>query len=120
PMFWVTNDMGYHSKTWPSLTYQYNLNRSVGSARFRQSCTDKLKVKVVDKFVESYIKEIYGFTGDRKQAYYRYFEKFGKMRLILGFSAEEASRTSNGSRFDPVWKKKNVQRYHPLIEDGTS
>lgn len=120
PFYWVTADMGFHSESWKSLTHQYQKNRTIGSARFMQVCTDNLKIKVVDNFVEQYIKDRYGVVGNRKRAYYNFREKFGKIRLILGFSFEESSRTSKGAKLDPVWKKNAVDRYYPLIEDGTT
>lgn len=116
---WVTPDMGFHPRTWQSLSGQYRLNKSVGSAAFLQTCTDNLKVKVVDNFVEDWIKREYGYTSTRKKAYSDFFVDHGKIRLILGFASAEESRTSNGNKFDPVWKKKVIERYYPLILDGT-
>lgn len=116
--YWVTPDMGFHSEAWSSLTGQYKRTSTIGSAAFQQTCTDNLKVKVVDRFVESWIKSWYGVTGERKGAYHDFYERFGRIRLILGFAKGEESRTKNGNRFDAVWKKKVVQRYFPLIIDG--
>lgn len=115
---WLTPDMGYHSTTWQSLSGQYTRNNTIGSAAFQQSCTDNLKIKVVDRFVEAKIKETYGYTGKRKQAYYQYHKEHGQIRLILGFAKGEERRTSKGNTQDPVWKRKTVQRHFPLIVDG--
>jgi hypothetical protein len=114
---WVTSDMGYHPRTWKSLTYQYRLNSSIGSAAFRQSCTDNLKVKVVDNYVEGWLMKNH-FNVTRKRAYRRYAERYGKFRLILGFAKGEESRTENGNKYDPVWKKATVLRHYPLLEEG--
>jgi hypothetical protein len=119
PFFWITPDMGFHPKTWLSLYHQYKKNNSIGSAAFRQTCTDNLKVKVVDNFVEWFIKSNYGYTSNRKKAYYEFHRDYGTIRLILGFAAKEESRTSNGNKFDPKWKKIAIERYYPLIVDGT-
>lgn len=118
--FWITPDMGFHSDSWKTLTHQYKKNKSIGSAAFKQTCTDNLKVKVVDRFVEWYIKENYGCVGKNKRAYHDFYDKYGKVRLILGFAQGEERRTQNSNAFDPVWKKKVVERYYPLIEDGIS
>lgn len=118
--FWVTADMGFHPNTWQSLTSNYERNRTIGSARFMQVCTDNLKIKVVDNFVEDYIKKTYKLEGTRKKAYYNFTEKYGKIRLILGFSFEEQKRTSKGEGLDAVWKRNNVKRYYPLINDETT
>lgn len=119
PLFWLTPDMGFHPKTWQSLYHQYKKNNSIGSAAFRQTCTDNLKVKVIDNFVECFLKSKYHYFGMRKKAYHAFYHNYGKIRLILGFAAKEESRTSNGNKFDSVWKKTVVERYYPLIEDGT-
>jgi len=116
---WVTNDMGFHPRTWKSLTYQYRQNKSIGSAAFRQSCTDNLKIKVVDNYVEYWLQRKY-FQLTRKRAYRQYAKLYGKFRLILGFAAGEESRTDNGNKYDPVWKKATVERHYPLIEEGMS
>lgn len=117
---WITPDMGFHSQTWPSLTEQYKRTSSIGSPAFRQTCTDKLKIKVVDNFVESFIKKYYGCRGTRKQAYHDFYEKYGKIKLLLGFAKGEESRTVGAAEHDPVWKKKLVRRFYPLIEEGIS
>jgi len=128
--FWLTPDMGFHPITWQSLTYQYKLNSRCGSAAFPQTCTDNLKVKVVDNFVEWYIGRMYlnielpqfvnrKYVGSNKKNYHQFYENHGKIRLILGFADQEESRTKNGNKFDPVWKKKVIERYYPLIEDKT-
>lgn len=117
---WLTNDMGYHREAWKTLTHQYIKNSSCGSAAYQQTCTDNLKVKVVDRFVESWIKSRYGYTGTKKRAFYQFYTSQGPIRLILGFAAAEEGRTSAGNKFDAKWKRDTVQRYYPLIIDGTS
>lgn len=115
---WVTPDMGFHPNTWRSLTFQYKRNKSIGSAAFKQTCTDKLKVKVVDNYTEHLLCQIIGEDRKRKRIFRHYTEN--KIRLILGFADGEEKRTSNGNKFDPIWKKKSVERYYPLIVDGMS
>lgn len=117
---WVTPDMQFHSPSWQSLTGQYTKNSSIGSAAYKQTCTDNLKVKVVDRFVEWYLQTKYRSVGARKRAYHHFYETHGRIKLILGFAKGEERRTQNSNAFDPVWKKKVVERYYPLIEDGIS
>ncbi len=117
--FWVTPEMGFHPNTWQSLKYQYSKNCSIGSASFQQTCTDNLKVKVVNNFVEDYLQKKYQFFKGRKQVYYHHTEKTGEsIRLILGFAKGEEHRVKNGNRFDPKWKKDTMERYYPLMVDG--
>ncbi len=118
--YWIDPSQGFHSPTWQSLTGQYKKNGSIGSAAFRQSCTDNLKVKVVDRFVEHWIAKNYyqGILLKRKRTYHAFHNDFGGIRLILGFAAGEDTRTSNGNKYDPVWKKLVTERHYPLIEEG--
>lgn len=116
--YWITPDMGFHSRTWQSLFGQYNKNKSIGSSSFKQSCTDKLKIRVVDNFVEHYIKTTFNIEGSRKKAYYTFAKEHGQIRLILGFAKGEERRTANGNKFDAKWKKATVYRCFPLIEEG--
>lgn len=115
--FFIRKTDGYHGKNWRSLTEQYRNNKSIGSAAFRQTCTDNLKVKPTDNFLETFIQYQYGYTGTRKKAIYQFVKDNGMIRLILGFAEGEEKRTSNGNKFDAVWKKINVERYYPLIID---
>lgn len=114
---WVEPSMGFHPKNWQSLSAQYKKNSSIGSAAYIQTCTDNLKVKVVNNYVEHWLQK-QGFEGTRKQSYYRAAEVHGKIRLILGYAKGEEHRIKNGDKFDPVWKKKTMERYYPLMEVG--
>lgn len=120
PCYNIHSGMGYHSDSWISLTHQYKKNRTIGSAAFKQTCTDNLKVKPIDRFVESWIKGMLSLGDEfkNKKAYYEFTKSYGKIRLILNFAKGEEGRTSNGNKFDPVWKKACVERYYPLIVDG--
>lgn len=116
---WVTPDMGFHPATWQSLTYQYERNGSIGSASFQQTCTDNLKVKVVNNATEHWIKSKHGLAGLCKRSYYEFVALNGEpIRLILGFAKGEEHRIKNGNQFDPKWKKDTMVRHYPLIEDG--
>lgn len=117
--YWVTADMGFHPKTWQSLFAQYRKTSTIGSAAFQQTCTDNLKVKVVDNFVENWIKGKLNSEASRKKSYYQMTEVVGdKIRLILGFAKGEEKRTSKGNKYDAIWKKANVERCFPLIIEG--
>lgn len=116
--YWLEQGDQFHGNTWPSLIDQYTDHDSVGSAAFKQTCTDNLKVKVVDRFLEHWINLNYGYTKKNKASIYDFVKEHGRIRLILGFAKGEEHRTKNGNKYDAVWKKKNVDRHFPLIEDG--
>lgn len=116
----ITSDRGFHPRTWQSLDAQYDKNHTIGSVAFDQTCTDNLKVKVVDNFTEWWIKEHYGITGNKKKAYWKFTGRYGKVRLLLGFAAGEEHRTKSEKEkeYDAVWKQNCVERVYPLFELG--
>jgi hypothetical protein len=126
PFFFIKPSMGYHGTTWQSLQYQMEKNNNIFSVGLPKSCTDNLKIKVCYNFLEDYIKLEYGFSGVRKKAYYQYFERFGKLRTIIGFAKGEESRRVCDSQLelfpeqvkDPraVYIQKNIDHIYPLIE----
>lgn len=117
---WITKDMGFHGNTWQSLFEQYKRTYTIGSATMPQTCTDNLKVKVCDRFLENWIKTKYGSTKKNKKAIVDFYNDCGqqKIRYILGFAKGEESRTKKGDRFDGKWKQLTCERYYPLIVEG--
>jgi len=116
--YWVTSDMGYHPRTWQSLIEQYKRNSSIGSAAYPQTCTDNLKIKVVDKFVEHWLSREYGYQSRNKRNYHKFVSDHGKIRLIIGYAKGEESRILNGNLYDAPWKQASMDRYYPLLEEG--
>jgi hypothetical protein len=114
---WVTPDMGFHPNNWQTLSGQYKRNSTIGSAAFIQTCTANLKVTVVNNYTEHWLQQM-GYDGGNKKSYYLAAAEHGKLRLILGFAKGEEHRTTNGDKYDPVWKKKCMERYYPLIKLG--
>lgn len=118
--YWITKDMGFHGRTWQSLFQQYERNSSIGSAAFKQTCTDNLKVKVCDRFLETWIMNKYGYTKKNKKSVIDFYNDIGKVKIryILGFAKGEESRTVKGNKYDGVWKKTTCKRYFVLIKEG--
>lgn len=114
----IRNTDGHHGRTWPTLTDQYRSNRSIGSAAFRQTCSDNLKVRPCDNFLEAWIIRNYGYDGKKKKAIYQFTQEHGRIQMIIGFAKGEEKRSSNGSKFDAVWKQRNVDRSYPLLIEG--
>jgi len=89
----ITPDMGFHPKTWHSLQAQFERNDGIMSVvTFPKTCTDNLKIKPCYNYLETYIKDKYGFEGTRKKAFYEYAEQFGKLQVMIGFGADEMTR----------------------------
>lgn len=104
PFFFLTNEKGFHSPAWPNLLVPQN--RELGSP-FKEtmvqlgtkSCTDKLKIGPIYKFVDEFINETFGYNfhisdgrGCRKKAIKQFYKDHGKITIIIGFAFGEESR----------------------------
>lgn len=102
--YFLTNDMGYHTPAWPNLIEPQKRTRS---SPFKEtmvqlgtkSCTDKLKIGPIYKFVDEFINDRFNYNfpisknkGCRKRAIKQFYEDFGKITVIIGFAYGEESR----------------------------
>ena len=118
PFFFITNDMGYHLKTWPTLRDQWKRNNTIQSVAFPKSCTDNLKIKPIYNFLADYVNKQYlsnSSTPYRKKALYDFKEKYGKIRVILGIAASEEKRVMHESKTPKKWMRECIERSYPLI-----
>jgi len=128
----IKPEMGFHPKTWHSLTGQFERTKGVMSVAFPKTCTDNLKIKPCYNYLEWFLCQRYGFEKSKpKSAYYRYAEMFGKLDVIIGFGSDESKRISlvpANLLFDikpirntvPVFVQKCVNKIYPLINEGMS
>ena len=134
----VTPDMGFHGKTWQSLTGQMERNNTIMGVTFPKSCTDNLKIKVSYRFLAQWLRDHYGFAGTNTQVFYQYRHYFGKLISWIGFAAGEESRVADpavkipvgsdeyllfhdgysGPAYIPKWRKLCVEHRYPLLELG--
>ncbi len=118
PFFLVKPEMGCHPRTWQHLTHNWEKNHTVGSLAFPQTCTDNIKIKVVDKFAAQWIKENYEIKSTTKANIYKeFYYKHGTIHRILGIAAGEEKRIGNQKHF-PKWKQKTFKYVYPLVEQG--
>ena len=107
---------GFHSQAWLSLVHQYNANSSIGSAAFGKTCTDNLKIQPIYRFVEWWIsKEFKIASGAGKKAMVEYAKTYGRVNVLIGFSAGEETRVAPPDSGHP-WMQKSVKRVYPLID----
>ena len=117
----VTPDQGHHLANWRSLEHFYSSGerRRIGSKSFKRSCSWQLKLGPWYKRLEAILAEEYGVAAGRKKGLYEYVAITGRrVRVLIGFSAEEAER-----RIDPDEKVKPfirncIERVYPLDELG--
>ncbi len=91
-------------------------NKAVGSKAFPKTCTDQLKIRPIYKWLEEFIHITFETKSvGKKKAFYEYFYKYGKVRVLIGIASGEESRASN----EPTgmkWFDECVEKIYPLIE----
>lgn len=114
----LTPDMGHHNPGWQDLKFFYKRTSTVGSKAFPKTCTDKLKVQVIYKYLEQYIGEEYGLDTGRKKGFYEYFSLTGnKVDVMIGIGSDETNRIGKVDHM-PKWMQRNVERLYPMVDHG--
>jgi len=101
-------------------------------------CTDKLKIEVIYNFLDHYIaQEYYGYTSEERPKGKKYIKRFtgdyGKIRVMIGISAEEKRRIMTSSKKEkramqidafkrwrnpvPYWFRVGIEKVYPLIDE---
>jgi len=114
----LTSDMGYHYDSWQSLRGFYNLKNTVGSKAFPKTCTDKLKIQPIYKFLEDWLHKKYGVDKGRKKAFLRFAERYGKIKMMIGIASGEEKRMADPSKDSMKWRKKSINHIYPLVDLG--
>lgn len=139
PFFFLTADLGYHPRTWPTLQDQYLRNSSLMTVAFPKNCTVNLKIVPFYNFLDHYIaREYFGYTAKEPPKGKKYLKEFarlyGKVNVILGIAHGEESRIADRSKnpakelmselFDiaydtslPKWSLLSISKIYPLIEE---
>lgn len=114
----LTPDLGFHATNWESLQGYFTHYRAIASKAYPKSCTDKLKLVPIYRFLEQYVGKKYGFKIGRKRALYEYRERFGKIRVMIGITAEEAGRRIGDRSGEPKWSQECIDKIYPLVDLG--
>ena len=131
----ITSSMGYHTATWPDLiTPQVTPGVKSGHPTMVQlgtkSCTDKLKIQPIYKFLDQWINAEYGYGfqvradgGVNKQAIKKFYKENGRIRVLIGFAYREEKRGVSSRKLElNIYKKsgdiwdKALYREFPLID----
>jgi len=120
--WWLTPDLGFHSPKWHSLDEQMDTHGTVFSKAFPKSCTDKLKVQVIYRWLAYWIEKHYDIENPEKK--YRgkapivaFVRSFGKIRILLGIAAGEEKRVAK-ARHHAKWQELCLEKSYPLIDRG--
>jgi 3'-phosphoadenosine 5'-phosphosulfate sulfotransferase (PAPS reductase)/FAD synthetase len=114
----LTSDLGYHTGEWTSLRDYYNARSACGSKSYPKTCTSRLKIGPIYSFLEDYLAERYVLgSASRKRAFYEFAERYGRLRVVIGFGADERDRIGSG-KDDPKWMRECVEKVFPLVDLG--
>lgn len=118
PFFFITNDMGFHPRTWPDLRTFYRSKGTIGSKSYPKTCTSNLKLTPIYGFIEAYLEKTYGVTAHHKRGFYEFAARFGKVRVLVGIAAGEERRRADPSTNPNVWMRETIDVVYPLIDYG--
>jgi hypothetical protein len=120
----LTNDLGFHPRTWPSLQFQYRKPPpTIGSKAYPKTCTWNLKIVPIYRWLDQYIGrhylgwKDYSWETGRKKAIKTFAERYGKVRVIIGIAKGEEKRVAKPSA-GPIWMQRSVEKCYPMIKEG--
>lgn len=92
----------------------------ISKAMRSKACTDQLKIQPIYRFLSKYVNNQYlsgMFRPQQKQSLKAFVSRYGKMRVLIGFTADEAKRRI-GKYVEKGWMKTCVEKVYPLVELG--
>lgn len=117
PFFFIEN---HASGDWKDgLISYYEKTNTVGSKGFMKTCTDRLKIKPIYNWLDSYIHSTYLTPVSQNKKAIRYFaRKNGKIKMLIGIARGEESRIADPSKIKQKWMKESIERVYPLVDLG--
>ena len=114
----ITSDMGFHSDSWKSLRHFYRLKSTIGSKAFPKTCTDRLKLQPIYRFLERWLSEKYGVQCHNKKGIREFAARYGKIQMMIGIAKGEEKRVSDASKNPNRWYRESIETIYPLIDFG--
>lgn len=117
PFVMITPEMGYHGNNWDTLTDQFEAKNTIGSKAYPKTCTDRLKIKPIYKFLEDWIADKYDLARGRKKAFKEFAKVYGKINMMIGIAKGEETRMQQGESGE-VWRDLSINTLYPLVDLG--
>lgn len=114
----ITPDMGFHGTNWGSLREFYNTKGTCGSKAFPKTCTSRLKLDPIYKFIENWLGQNYGVNVGKKKGYVEFARKFGRINMLVGIAKGEERRMANPVEETNLWKRHSIEMSYPLVDLG--
>jgi hypothetical protein len=114
--FHVTADLGFHGSA-PDLLSYWRKTNSVGSKRFPKTCTDRLKIRPIYKFIDAHLGTmIQAKSRKPKAATIEWAQQNGKIRVLIGIAKGEEKRVAGEP--EEKWRRESFEYSYPLIDLG--
>ncbi|MEQ8882647.1 MAG: phosphoadenosine phosphosulfate reductase family protein [Cytophagales bacterium] len=117
---WLKPEMGYHPDSWSGgLEGHYQkYNVIISKAMRRKSCSSALKIQPIYNYLSEYVNKefLYGLSQPKQKiALKDYAIRYGKIRVLIGISSEEASRRIKEGSFSK-WMDIAIEKRYPLVD----
>jgi len=87
-------------------------------ATFPKTCTDRLKIQPIYKFLEFWLSERYGVQYGKKKGIREFAVTRGKINMMIGIAKGEERRVSDPEKNPKRWYRESIQPIYPLIDMG--
>lgn len=114
----ITTDMGYHSDSWRSLRHFYRTHGTIGSKAYPKTCTDRLKLQPIYRFLAVWLHERYGVVLNKKEGIRQFAAQHGKIKMMIGIAAGEEKRMTDASKSPKRWYRESIETIYPLVSMG--
>lgn len=118
PFVFLTADMGFHSDSWRTLRHFYRTKGTIGSKAFPKTCTDRLKIQPIYRFLEHWLSEHYGVQCRAKEGIREFAATFGRIQMMIGIAHGEEKRMSDPLKDGRRWYRESISTVYPLVELG--
>ena len=99
----ITSDMGYHSDSWLDLRHFYREKGTIGSKSYPKTCSDRLKIQPIYRFLEDWLADNYGVKAGRKNGFKEFAARYGKINMMIGIAAGEENRAAPAEEHSAAW-----------------
>jgi hypothetical protein len=120
----VTVGSEYRTGEWiDGLIAFYEAGNRVGSKAFPKTCTDKLKIQPIYKWLDEFLfQKGFGKRSSngqlRKTAIKQFVQENEKIHVLIGIAAKEEKRASSNEESPSAWMRDCINKLYPLIDLG--
>ncbi|WP_342632739.1 phosphoadenosine phosphosulfate reductase family protein [Marinobacter alkaliphilus] len=114
----ISPEMGFHSESWRSLRHFYRSKGTIGSKAFPKTCTDRLKIQPIYRWLEHWLSEKYGVQCNRKAGIREFAARYGRIKMMIGIAKGEETRMADPAKNPNRWYRESIEPVYPLVDMG--